>query len=808
MVHEFRHAGRALVARPSFSVTAILTLAIGIGATTTMFSVVDAVVLRPLPLRHPERLAVVWETNPRLPLPVMVASPPNLADWRARTRSFDAIGAFQLRSFTVAGAAEPEQLEGARVSSDLLPLARLVPAAGRLFTREDDVDGAPPVVLISSALAERRFGGARRAVGQTLVVDDQVQTIAGVMPAGLEFPPPITLRGLGPSVPRDIWVPLRSLSTQRGAHNLTVIGRLRDGASFDSAQRDLAAVAAALAREFPATNAGWSVRVVPLAEQIVGDLRPALFAFGGAVAFVLLLACANVANLLLVRGVTRRKEIAIRTALGATRGDLVTQLLAEAAILGVSGSVLGSVLAFWAVRAVTVLAPRTMPRIGEVGMNSRVFAFALAAGLVAAGLFGLAPLLQTARVGVAEWLHERGGGAGTPVARRLQHALVIAEVSLALVLLVGAGLLVESFVRLRAMDAGFRGDDVLTAKVMLPPRRYATPDAQANFAEDLVRQLSSLPGIRRAAMTNAAPLADSREGTSFVIEGSPPWPAGQEPHVNWNTVSVGYFDTLGVRVLRGRVFDERDRLDSTPVIVINDTLARRYFAGQDPIGRRVRAGFNSGTAREIVGVVATERHASLAAEPHNGFYVPMLQVPRAGQLTMIVRSASDPAAQATAVRQTVRRIDPSLAVFGIETMSDVVARSVASPRFSTVLLTAFASVALLLAAVGLYGVISHTVSQRTREIGIRMALGASRTAVLQMVVGRGLWLAALGTAIGMVAALLIVRLFAALLFGVAATDLPTYAASGVLLLAVGALASYVPARRAVGIDPVVALRGE
>ena len=807
MMQDVRYAVRGLIARPSFAITAILTLAIGIGATTTIFSVVDAIVLRPLPLREPDRLAVVWETNPRLPLPVMVASPPNLEDWRARTRSFASLGAFQLRSFTVAGATEAEQLDGARVSPELLSLIGVAPRFGRIFTRDEGAEGAAAVVVISSSVWQHRFDGRPDVIGQSLVVDDQPHTIVGVMPAGFHFPPAITLRGLGPSVPRDIWVPLRNLSPQRGAHNLTVIGRLRDGATFGGAQRDLAAIAADLEREHPDTNREWSVKVVPLAEQIVGDLRPALLAFAGAVAFVLLLACANVANLLLVRGVTRRKEIAIRTALGATRGDLVRQLLAEAAVLGLAGATLGAVVAFWAVRMVKVSAPATMPRLDEVAIDARVLAFALAAGLVSSLLFGLAPLLQTARARVAEWLHERGGGAGTPAARRVQNALVIAEVSLALVLLVGAGLLIESFVHLRAVDPGFRRDDVLTAKVMLPATRYAAREKQVAFVEDVEGKISALPGVRRVGVTNAAPVADSREGTSFTIEGAPPWPAGEEPHMNWNSVSPGYFETLGIRVLRGRAFGERDRLDAPPVIVINEVLANRYFAGQDPIGRRMRAGFNSGTVREIVGVVAAERHAGIASEPHNGAYVPMYQFPRGGQMTLLVRTAS-PAATATSVRRAVHEIDPSLAVFQVEPMSQVLSESVAAPRFSTVLLATFAIVALLLAAIGLYGVIAHAVSQRTREIGIRMALGASRPAVLRMVVGRGMWLASIGIVAGLAVALVVVRLFAALLFGVSATNLATYALSGVVLLAVGALSSYVPARRAIRVDPVVALRAE
>ena len=807
-MHDLRFAIRSLIARPSFAVTAVLTLALGIGATTTIFSVVDALVLQPLPLKDPDRLAVVWETSPRLPVPVMVVSPPNLSDWRARTRSFAALGAFQLRSFTVAGRDEAEQLDGARVSPELLQLVGVAPLAGRLFSEDASSDGAPAVVLISASFWQRRFNGRSDAIGQPLIIDDQPHTIVGVMPSSFRFPPAITLRGLGPAVPRDIWVPLRNLSPQRGAHNLTVVGRLRPGASFKSAQRDLEAIAADLAREYPDTNGDWSVKVVPLSEQIVGDLRPALLAFMGAVAFVLLLACANVANLLLVRGVTRRKEIAIRTALGATRRDLIRQLLTEALVLGIAGAALGALLAVWAVRAVSLIVPATMPRIEDLQINARMLGFALAAGLLSALLSGLAPLLQTVRARMAEWLHERGGGAGTPAARRLQHALVVAEVSLALVLLIGAGLLVESFVRLRSVDPGFHRDDVLTAKVMMPVRRYPAREQQVKFAKDAAARIAALPGVRFVGMTNAAPVADSREGTSFTIEGAPPWPAGQEPHVNWNIVTPAYFETLGIHLVRGRLFDDRDSLDSAPVILINETLATRYFPGQDPIGRRMRAGFNAGTVREIVGVVTTERHAGVTAEPHNGVYVPFYQFPRAGQMTIVVRTASDPAALTTALRQTIRELDPGLAVFQAQPMSEVLDASVATPRFATLLLSTFAAVALLLAAVGLYGVISHAVSQRTREIGIRMAVGASRTAVLRMIVGRGMALAAAGVTAGLLVAAGIVRLFAALLFGVSATNLPTYAASGVLLLAIGAVASYMPARRAMRVDPVTALRTE
>jgi putative ABC transport system permease protein len=808
MFQHLRYATRSLAARPSFAITAILTLAIGIGATTTIFGVVDAVILRPLPLRDPERLAVVWETNPRLPVPVMVVSPPNLADWRQRTRSFESLGAFQLRSFTVAGRERPEQLDGARVSPDLLTLLGVPPRAGRLFTDDEGRDAAPLVVLISTSYWQRRFNGVPEAIGQSLVIDDQPHTIVGVMPSSFQFPPAITLRGLGPVVPRDVWTPLRNLSTQRGAHNLTVIGRLRSGATHESAQRDLSAVAADLAREYPDSNREWGVKVVPLADQIVGEIRPALLAFGGAVGFLLLLACANVANLLLVRGVTRRKEIAIRTALGATHGDLAAQLLTEAAILGVAGAALGALLALWAVRVVALVAPATLPRLEEIAVNARVLAFALAAGLLCALLFGLAPLLQTVRARTSEWLQERRGGAGTPAARRLQNLLVVAEVSLALVLLVGAGLLVESFVRLRSIDPGFRRDDLLTAKVMLPSSRYQQREQQVAFAENALAKIVLIPGVRSAALTNAAPLADAREGTSFTIEGAPAWPQGQQPHMNWNIVSPAYFETLGVALVRGRTFTERDRLDATPAIIVNDTLASRYFPGEDPIGRRIRVGFNTGTVREIVGVVATERHAALGMDPHNGVYIPFYQFPRPGQVTFVVRTSADPAALASTLRETINQIDPALAVFQARPMSAVVAQSVATPRFSTILLTTFAAVALLLAAVGLYGVISHAVSQRTREIGIRMALGATRAEVLQLVVGRGLVLAGYGVATGLAIALITIRLFTAMLYGVSATNVPTYALGGVVLLAVGAVASYVPARRAMRIDPVRALRAE
>ncbi|HYE90023.1 MAG TPA: ABC transporter permease [Terriglobales bacterium] len=800
LLQDLRYGLRVLLKRPGFALVTVLTLALGVGANTAIFSVVNGTLLRPLPYREAERVMTIWQKDLQAGKERDDASPANFADWRERAESFEAMAAVEPYGHNLTGQGEPENFRSWLASEGFFRVMGTDALHGRTFLPEEHAPGGPRAVVLSHGLWQRRFGGDAGLVGRTLLLNGRPHTVVGVMPPEFDYP-----------AGRELWA-ARAVTERerqdRGSSYWQVVGRLKAGVTPEQARAEMDSIAAQLAEEYPQTNAAIKATVVPLGEQLTGHIRPALLVLLAAVGLVLLVACANVANLLLVRGVARRKEIAIRTALGATRGHLVRQLLAEALALGMAGAVIGSLLSFWAVAVVRVTAPATMPRLEEVQVNARVLAFALAAGLLSAMLFGLAPLLQAARGRLAEWLHERGGGGGMPSARRSQHILVVAEVSLALVLLVGAGLLVESFVRLRSVDPGFRREDVLTAKVMLPARRYGTREQQVTFVEDAIARLSALPGVLRVAITNAAPLADNREGTSFQIEGAPPWPRGQEPHVNWNIVTPGYFAVLGIPLAAGRAFDDRDRPDTPPVVMINETLASRHFPGENPIGRRIRVGFASGTPRVIVGVVKTERHAGMTAEPHNGVYVPMSQFPRAGQLTILARTASEPAASGPAVRQTIREIDPALAVFQVQPMSHVAADAIAAPRFSAVLLSTFASVALLLAAVGLYGVLSHAVSQRTREIGIRMALGASRGAVLQMVVGRGVALAGIGVAAGLIGAVVIVRAFATLLFGVSSTNLPTYVLSGFLLLLVGAGASYVPARRATRVDPVIALRTE
>jgi len=806
LAQDLRYALRTLRKNPGFTAVAVLTLALGIGANTAIFSVVDAVLLRPLPFKEPERLVMIWKSNPQRGIPYMFASPPEFADWREQNRAFEGISAFTLADLNLAGGAEPERVHGVRVSANLFSLLGAEPTLGRAFRAEEDQPAGPRAVVLAHSLWQRLFGGSPRVLGETLALDGETHTVIGVMPRGFQFPPPIALEGIASPLPAELWVPLRLHPdpTARGAHYLSVIGRIRGGISPATAQSDMTAIARRLAQEYPRTNAGWDIAVVPLTEQVFGKVRPALVALLGAVGFVLLIACANVANLMLARGAARQREMGIRAALGAGRGRLVRQLLTESALLALLGGVAGLLLSRWAVPLVTALGPAGIPRLEEVRADWALLGFALAVTALAVLLFGLAPALEASRPQrLAEGFGGRGSGA-SPAPHRLRRALVAAELALSLILLVGAGLLFQSFLRLRSVPLGFQPENVVTLSVRLPQATYREDQQRVRFFDEMHRRIAALPGVRSAGFINTIPLGSDRQGTVFVVEGRPAPPPGQENRANFSLVSHDYFRAMGIALVRGRLFTAGDAAGTEPVVLVSETLVRHYFPNEDPVGRRlILAG-----PRRIVGVVADERHDSLEAGFRPNLYLPYAQAPGARSLTLVLRSGGDPALLVPAVRAQLRELDPGLPLYDVRTMNQVLTVAAAQPRLQTCLFLVFAGIALALAVVGVYGVVSYSVTERFHEIGVRMALGARAPEIFGMIVRQVMRLALAGITAGLAGAFLLTRYVSALLFEVSAADPLTFAAVPLILAVTALSACCVPARRATKVDPMEALRYE
>ena len=805
MFQDLRYGLRLMLRRPGFAAVAVATLALGIGTTTAIFAVTDRVLLRPVAFADPARLAVIWETSPNIPLPVMYASPPNLYEWQQRSRSFAAMGGFQWRDVTLGGS-EPERIRGARVTAGLLPALGVQPRLGRLFLPEEDRANARAVVIISDNLWRRRFQMDPAIIGRVIQVDGAPTEIVGVMPAGFECPPAVVLRGAPSPEKAELWVPHATdlEAGQRGAHYLAVIGRLSPNATIDSANREMDDIQAQIEREFPDYRE-WRAVVVPLLDQVTASSRRAVSLLVAAVVFVLLLACANVANLLLARGVGRRREFAIRTALGAGRARLAGQVIAESLALALAGGVVGLALAFALVQVIAALGPASMPGLREVRVDVRTAAFAVGASLVAAMLAGSVPALGVMRTRLQTWLADRSGGSGGGSVRA-QQALAIGQIGLAVALLVTAALLVESFRRLRAVDPGFEPARVTTAKVTMPASRYPDGASRVRFADALLRDVSQLPGIDAAALIDAVPIADNRQGTPFTRLDGPPADPAASPNANVAWITEGYFEALGIPLIGGRTLTPRDTAESQPVVIINRRLARQVFGDADPVGRLVRIGVSTQRQFEVIGVVGDERHFGIDTEATPSFFVAYRQAPSGRELGIIARGTRDSAA--TALRDVVRRIDPELALFRVQTMEQVVDNAVATPRSMAWLLSVFATAALMLAAIGVFGVMSHAVSQRTREIGVRMAIGASPYRVLAAILGEGLAQVGLGLIVGAVLSLVTARLLAGLLFGVSALSLAPYLLVVALLSTVSLIACLVPARRAMQIDPAVALRAD
>lgn len=806
LIHDIRYAVRTLRKSPSFTVMAVLTLALGIGANTAIFSVVNAVLLRSLPFPDADRLVWIEGVNASHGITASNVSAADVADWQNQNQVFEAMSPFVTGGAILSGGDAPERVPRAAVGGGFFSVLGVSPARGRAFLPEENLSSGAAVAVISHGLWQRRFGGDPDLVGRQVTISGRSATVIGVMPLGFEFPQRI-----------EVWTPLRldpndPDDMRRDNRSLEMMARLKPNVTLEQAQAQMSTITNRLALEHIETNSGWGVKLTNLQERMVGELRPALLLLLGAVLFVLLIVCANVANLLLTRAVARRKEIALRTALGASRWRIVRQLLTESLLLAALGGALGLLLGVWLTDLLVAISPADAPRFDEINLDVRVVGFTVAVTCFIGLLFGLAPAVQASKTDLNETLKEGGRGFYESFNRRgarLRPALVVAEVALALMLLIGAGLLVKSFARLQDVNPGFNPENVLTMRVALPASRYPEARQQAEFFRALVERAGALPGVESAAAVLSIPLGGSNfsVGRSFIPEGRP-LTVEESINAGYVVATPGYFRTMQIPLRQGRDFTERDTAESTQVVVINETLARRHFAGASPLGKRIRVWRDEQFPREIIGVVGDVKASNLESETNAQIYVPHAQNSSWGGMTLVARTRGEPTDLLAAVRGEVFALDREQPVHSVQTMRDVFAASVATRRVSTWLLSVFAGGALLLAAIGIYGVIAYSVTQRTHEIGVRMALGAQASDVLRLIAGHSMKLTLIGIAVGLIGAFALTRVMASLLYGVSATDIVTFTTVTLLLLIVSFLASYIPARRATKIDPMVALRYE
>jgi putative ABC transport system permease protein len=814
LLQDLRYGLRMLAKKPGFAFVAVLTLAIGIGANTAIFSVVNGVLLKSLPFPEPERLVVLTETSKEVA--VLSVAYPNYLDWQAQQTVFESMAARMPVGGVMTGDGEPERVIGRSVSASFFSTLGVQPQIGRFFNEDEDKPGAERLIVLSHALWQRRFGGSPEVIGKAVRYNSESWTVIGIMPANFDFYGQTNLNN-------DFFFPLGQLTSQeymedRFSHVVQVTARLKPGVTLEQARAEMKTIAAQLENQHPASNAGNSVEMTSLMDDYVGDMRAALLVITAAVGLVLLIACANVANLLLARAATRQKEIALRMALGASRFRVVRQLLTESALLALAGGAMGLLLAVWGVEVLVKLNPDGLPRLEEITVAPRVLGFTLLVTLLTAALFGLAPALQTSKVNLNHSLkeggHQSSGGAGL---QRLRGVLVIAEVALSLVLLVGTGLLVKSFRQLMKVDAGFEARNVLTLRLRLPDVKYKELSQSTGFLKEAMRRVSTLPGVEQVSVGTGFPLGRGSE-SGYWLEGQP---EPQHPE-DWavavrQSVSEDYHSALGIALLTGRYFTEHDRADSPPVVLVDEDFVRRHFPNShmsDALGKRLRFGGEGEPWREVIGVVRHARHYRLDEEARAEIYRPWLQMDSksaadiARVMDMIVKTSDKPESLVAAIKREVQILDPEQPLGNVRTLESLLAQSVAPRRFSLLMLGVFALVALLLGAVGLYGVMSYAVTQRTREIGIRMALGAQKSDVLKLIIRQGLMLSLGGVLVGLAASFALTRLMDSLLFGVSATDPATFALISLLLTVVAFAACYIPARRAANIDPGIALRYE
>jgi len=809
---DTKYSGRKLLRSPGFALVTLLTLALGIGANSAIFSVVHAVMLRPLPFAEPDELVMVWERNFPRNIDQNVASAANYLEWRDRQTSFEAMAAMVSTGVVLSGEGRAERVQAGGVTPSFFEILGAEAALGRVFTAEEGVPGNDDVVVLGHGLWQARFGGDPDVVGRRILLNGTPHTVVGVMPPGFEglrFKPRMAAFASDWTRKQELWAPLALGEEARESigRSLFVLARLKDEVGVEQADSEMSAIAARLAEEHE-YDVGWGTNVVPLHQQVVGEAGTALVVLLAAVGFILLIACANVANLLLARASNRRREIAVRAAMGAGRGRIVRQLLTESLLLGVLGGAIGLVLAIWGVEALTALSPGDIPRLEEVGVSGPVLAFTAGVSLLAALLFGAIPALQASRPDVQGSLKEGGRGATEVGGRRARSVLVVAEIALAAVLVIGASLIVRSFWELNRVDPGFDTERVISGQLMLRGEDYRGVEARARFAGELLERVRALPGVNAAALTVARPLGGGlAPATSFRPIDRPEPEVGDWPVTDVRMVSPDYFRTMGITLHRGREFDERDGTEAPPVVIVNETLARTYWPDGDPIGKQLIVRMGDETPREIVGVAEDVRHASLDAAPRAKVYYPHSQL-SFPWVDLVVRTDLDAAAVVTSIRRELRALDPNLPFHSIQPMDEVVSASIADERFNMTLLTLFAMLALLLATIGIYGVMSYTVTRRTHEIGIRLALGAERGAVMSAVVKEGMILAAVGLILGTGAALVLTQLLSSLLYEVGARDPLTFV-TVTLVLALTALAACTfPALRATRVDPMLALRYE
>jgi predicted permease len=808
---DLRYGLRMMFVRPAFTTLAILSLGLAIGANTAIFSVVNSVLLKPLPYSDPSRLVLMWsvdtagshqgDRNDRSQV-----SATDVADYRSQNSIFEDVTTYGNWSAAFSGEGEPERVNGMQVGDGYFQIMRGTPLLGRVFTSDDQIEGKDRVLVIGYALWQRRFAGDPEVVGRTVSLSGRPYTVVGVMPQSFAPLPPSLV-----DFRAEFYRPVAEKydDQERSARHLRAIARLKAGATMEQAQSEMSTIAARIERDHPATDSGYGLRLVTLTEDIVGGLRPSLLILLTAVAFVLLIACANVANMLLARATDRQKETAIRAALGAARWRLLRQFLTESVLLAATGGAVGLALAWWGTRLIEKLGSQAFPQIQAVTIDSGVLAFTAAVSLLTGIVFGLAPALGTTTVDLNSALKEGGRSAGGAVHNRMRKALVVAEVAMALVLLTSAGLLIKSLIRLRNVDAGFNSDKVLTMDISLPSIRYPDGATQASFYKRLIEGIQTLPGVESAGYVSVLPLSQNFDGRGLAVEDQPR-PPGQEISVDLYVVTPSYLRAMGIRLISGRMLDDQDTQSSQPVALINERMANQLWPGQDPLGKRIRFPGLPGHAlpwRSIVGVVGAVKQYGLDKQDNMQFYLAEDQNAfQSGSL--VVRTRTEPTTVAGAVRGEVRALDKDLALYNVGTMDELISDSISLRRFSMLLLSIFAAVALTLAAIGIYSVISYWVTQRTHEIGVRMALGASSGDVVRLVLAEGLAPAAIGAAAGLLGSVVLTRLLTSLLYGVSPTDPMTYGIIVGVLACVALLACYVPARRLAATDPSVALRYE